>query len=335
MVSGVSLVVLAAMLQGIFMLPMPWMRNWKWEHIWLAFSLAGMLVCNWIFTLLFVPHAAVIFTAVPPRDLLILIGFGIAWGIGAVMFGLGMDMLGLTLGYPLIMGLNAAVGTFIPLVSTYGREMFAGRRVLIAAGLAIAIAGISACSLAGAWREKSSARKENVSRSRFISVLIIACASGFLSCLPNLGLAFGASVIQMARQQGVSAAFAGNAVWFIFFTFGGFINVLYCCWLMGRRRNTCLLIGATRGSNWLLGLLMGILWISGFYLYAVGTARLGTDGVSIGWPIMVALSMGAGVLCGLSRGEWNGAPRRAKALLSSGLALIVLAVVIIPMGSAR
>lgn len=327
--------VLAAMVQGIFMLPMPWMRQWKWEHIWLAFSLAGMLVFNWIFTLLFVPHPAAIFAAVPPRDLLILIGFGIAWGVGAVMFGLGMDMLGLTLGYPLIMGLNASVGTFVPLVSTYGPELFAGRRVLIAVGLAIAIVGISACSLAGAWRESTAPKKENASRSRFIAGLMIASASGFLSCLPNLGLKFGASTIQAARQQGVSTAFAGNAVWFIFFTFGGIINVLYCCWLMSRRKNTSLLIGAGRGKNWLWGLVMGILWISGFNLYAVGTARLGTDGVSIGWPIMVALSMGAGVMCGLSRGEWNGTPTRAKALLSSGLALIVLAVIIIPMGTAR
>jgi L-rhamnose-H+ transport protein len=301
----------------------------------LAFSLAGMLVCNWIFTLLFVPHAAAIFAAVPPRDLLILIGFGIAWGIGAVMFGLGMDMLGLTLGYPLIMGLNASVGTFVPLVSTYGREIFAGRRAFIAVGLAIAIAGISACSLAGAWRQSTATEKEKVSRSRFTWGLIVACASGFLSCLPNLGLTFGSSVIRTAQQQGVSPAFAGNAVWFIFFTFGGIINVLYCSWLMSRRKNTFLLIGAGRSKNWLWGLVMGILWISGFYLYAVGTARLGTDGVSIGWPIMVALSMGAGVMCGLSRGEWNGTPARAKALLSSGLALIVLAVIIIPMGTAR
>lgn len=335
MITGISLVVLAAMLQGIFMLPMPWMRHWKWEHIWLAFSLFGMLVCNWILTLFLLPHAATIFAAAPPRDLLILIGFGIAWGVGAVMFGLGMDMLGLTLGYPLIMGLNASVGTFVPLVLTYGREMFAGRRVLIAVGLAIAIAGISACSLAGAWRESTAATKGNASRPRFISGLIVASASGFLSCLPNLGLTFGANVIQTARQQGVSAAFAGNAVWCIFFTFGGIINVIYCCWLISRRRNTYLLIGAGRSKNWLWGLLMGILWISGFYLYGAGTVRLGSDGVSIGWPIMVALSMGAGVLCGLSRGEWKGAPARAKALLSSGLALIVVAVAIIPMGTAR
>ena len=101
MIVGVSLILIAAILQGIFLLPMSRARDWAWEHVWLAFSLFGMLLCNWLLTLLVLPNPLAIFAGVPRREILILAGFGLAWGAGAVLFGMAMDMLGLALGYPL------------------------------------------------------------------------------------------------------------------------------------------------------------------------------------------------------------------------------------------
>jgi L-rhamnose-H+ transport protein len=333
MVVGISLVVLAAVLQGVFLLPMSRTHQWAWEHIWLAFSLAGMLVCNWILTLILLPSPTAIYAAVPQQELVALAGFGIAWGVGAVLFGLGMDMLGLTLGYPLIMGLNASVGTFFPLLWLYGISMFAGRRLFVVAGTALAIMGIVACSVAGVRRQSTAPRAQDVSRSKFLAGLIIAIASGFLSCLPNIGLTFGTNTMQSARNLGASTAFAGNSVWFIFFTFGGIINVLYCCWLMVRHNNLRKLCGANSFANWLWALAMGAMWIGSFYLYGIGTARLGAGGGTIGWPILVSISIGVGTLSGLGSGEWKHVPANGRRLLWGGLALIILAVLIIPFGA--
>lgn len=333
MITGIGLVIVAAILQGIFLLPMARTHDWKWEHIWLAFSLAGMIVFNWILTFVSLPQPAVLYAVVPWRELAILAAFGLAWGCGAVLFGLGMDMLGLTLGYPLIMGLNASVGTFVPLVWIYGSSMFAGRRLLIAAGTAVAIAGISACSIAGARRESAAHRARVVSQSRFVPGLLIAIASGLLSCLPNIGLTFGTNTLRVARNLGASAAFASNAVWFIFFSFGGVVNLVYCCWLMMRNRNVRALFARDRAGNWCWALAMGAMWIGSFYLYGIGTAHIGTAGGTIGWPILVALSIAVGVLCGLGKGEWRDSPGNAKTLLWGGLALIVLAVLVIPFGT--
>lgn len=334
MIAGICLVIFAAVLQGVFLLPMSRTRQWAWEHIWLAFSLSGMLVCNWVLTLISLPTPAAIYGAVPQRELLALACFGLAWGVGAVLFGLGMDMLGLSLGYPLIMGLNASVGTFVPLLWLYRESIFAGRRMFIAVGTVVAITGIVACSLAGARRESSVNRVQGASRSRFFTGLIIAVASGFLSCLPNIGLTFGTNTLRAARNLGASTAFAGNSVWFIFFTFGGIVNVLYCFWLMVRHKNLRSLFAVGSSANWLYALIMGAMWIGSFYLYGIGTVRLGASGGSIGWPILVSVSIGVGVLGGLGRGEWNHAPGNAKRLLWVGLTLIILAVMIIPFGIA-
>jgi L-rhamnose-H+ transport protein len=133
--------------------------------------------------------------------------------------------------------------------------------------------------------------------------------------------------------MGASAAFAGKAVWCIFFTFGGLVNILYCCWIMVRHKNVRALFGAAGLANCGWALAMGATWIGSFYLYGIGTSLLGTAGGTIGWPILISLSIGIGVLCGLGKGEWKGAPGSAKNLLWGGLALIVVAVLIIPFGT--
>jgi hypothetical protein len=56
-----------------------------------------MIVCNWMLTLILLPAPEVIYAAVPQQELAVLGCFGIAWGAGAVLFGLSMDMLGLAL----------------------------------------------------------------------------------------------------------------------------------------------------------------------------------------------------------------------------------------------
>lgn len=334
MISGISLILIAAILQGIFLLPMSRTRRWAWEHVWLAFSLAGMLFCNWILAFLVLPNPIITYGAVPGREILILACFGLSWGAGAVLFGLAMDMLGLALGYPLIMGLNASIGTFVPLLWFDGSSMFQGRKLWISVGTIVAIAGISACSVAGARRQSSAEDTGGSSRSKFVSGLMIAIASGILSCLPNIGLAYGATTIQAASNLGATPAFAGDAVWLIFFTFGGLVNVAYCCWLIVRRKNSYALFAPGSVSNWIWSLGMGAMWIGSFYLYGMGAASLGRSGSTIGWPILVSVSIAVGVLCGLGNGEWDGAPARARSLLWQGLTLIVLAVLIIPLGKA-
>lgn len=332
MIEAIILVVLAAVFQGVFLLPMSRARGWEWEHIWLAFSVTGMIACNWILTFVLLPNPAAIFAGVPRHELVTLACFGIAWGIGAVLFGLAMDMLGLALGYPLIMGLNASVGTFVPLLWTYEGAMFSGHRLFLGIGTAIAIAGISVCSVAGARRQSGIQQIDSRTGRRTLTGLAVAIASGFLSALPNIGLFYGTASVESARRLGASSALAGNAVWFIFFTFGGVVNVLYCLWLMIRHKNTHALFARAHVANWLPALAMGGMWIASFYLYGIGAAALGHGGSTIGWPIFITLSIGVGVFGGLSRGEWKGTTPQAKTLLWLGLFLIIVAVLMIPLG---
>ena len=122
-------------------------------------------------------------------------------------------------------------------------------------------------------------------------------------------------------------------MWLVFFTFGGIINILYCLGLMVRHHNLQDLFGAKSFANWRWALIMGAMWIGSFYLYGIGTARLGAGGGTIGWPILVSISIGVGTLAGLGRGEWKHVPANGRNLLWGGLAFIILAVLIIPFGA--
>jgi L-rhamnose-H+ transport protein len=333
MIVAIFLVVIAAIFLGVFLLPVSQARGWAWEHTWVSFSVLAMIALNWLLALVLLPNPVAIFKGVSQHELTVMACFGVAWGVGAVLFGRAMDMLGLALGYPLIMGVNASVGTFVPLAWTYGGAIFDGRRVLVSIGTLIAIAGITVCSIAGSRRKGGENTGKTAARDpRFVVGVAIAILSGTLSCLPNIGLSYAKETVESAHQLGASKAMAGNAVWLLFFTLGGIVNVGYCVWVMVRAKNVGLLFAAGTAKYWLLALATAAMWIASFYLYGIGAAAMGKGGNAIGWPILVTLSIAFGTLGGLSRGEWTGAPRGAKYLLWTGMALIMLAVLVIPFG---
>src|SRR5216684_8666055 len=316
---GFLLVLLAGLLQGTFILPMTLVRKWSWEHTWATFSLLGMIVFNWIITLLFVPNIFAVYAASPLRDLAILALFGLGWGVGAVLFGLGMARLGMALGYPIIMGLIASLGALIPLLVFFPQTLFTPRGLVLLAGTAIVIVGIAVCSIAGSRRTPSTT-KSNAGSSNALTVgLVIALLAGILSCLPNVGMAFAKNVTSVAETMGVSQASSGNTVWALLFTLGSVANLAYCFYLMFSKNTLREYWNGEAPRNLILSALMALMWIGSFYLYGAGAARLGRWGLVAGWPLFISISIVTGNIWGLWRGEWQGAPVSARRLLNRSL----------------
>jgi L-rhamnose-H+ transport protein len=325
---GFLLVLLAGLLQGTFILPMTLVRKWDWEHTWATFSLIGMILFNWIITLLLVPGIFAVYVASPPRDLVILALFGLGWGIGAVLFGLGMARLGMALGYPIIMGLIASLGALIPLLVFFPQTLFTSRGMVLLAGTAIVVVGIAVCSVAGS-RRTPSATKSNAVPSNSLTVgLVIAVLAGILSCLPNVGMAFAKNVTGIAETMGVSHASSGNTVWALLFTLGSVANLAYCFYLMFSKNTLREYWKAEAPRNLGLSALMALMWIGSFYLYGAGAARLGRWGLVAGWPLFISISIVTGNIWGLWRGEWQGAPASARRLLNLGLVILIVAVIV-------
>src|SRR5580704_929642 len=96
---GVGLILLGGVFLGSFTLPMKFMQRWPWEASWLIYSLAALLVFPIGTALLTLPSLADIYLHSSPRSLTAAALFGFGWGIGSVLFGIGVARLGMSVGF--------------------------------------------------------------------------------------------------------------------------------------------------------------------------------------------------------------------------------------------
>lgn len=330
LMGGLALVLVAGVLQGSFVLPMTLTRQWRWEHTWAIFSLLGMLIFNWTIGLSVLPHFVAAIISTPSVNLGALCLFGTCWGLGAILFGLGMEKLGMAVGYPVIMGLILSLGALIPLVQSGAGRFLTAPGLLLVAGTTIVLWGIVLCARASARRTEA---KNSEGASPTGAGLAIAIFAGILSCLPNVGLSNATQLTASALRLGASPSMAGNGAWVLFFTAGFVVNFLFCGVLILKRSNLALL---AREFPRNLGLVaaMSLMWIASFYLYGMGAARMGQWGAIIGWPLFISLAILVGNLWGLWRGEWRLAPLRARSQLNVGLIVVLIAVALFGLGSA-
>ncbi len=330
LVIGLAFVLLAGVFQGSFILPMTLTRKWEWEHSWAVFSLLGMLVFNWAIGAAVLPGLPAAIRMTDPAGIYALLLFGACWGVGAILFGLGMKRLGMAVGYPVIMGLILSVGALIPLVQSGAGQLTTAPGVLLLAGTLIVLSGIILCS-----RAAGSNTSNDTERPPFVAGagLTIALFAGIFSSLPNIGLNNAARLTESATRLGAAPELAGNAAWVVQFTAGFVVNFVYCAILMVRRRNAAFILHhAPRNLSLVAG--MALMWILSFYLYGLGATLMGRWGPIIGWPVFISLAILVGNLWGLWRGEWKSASPSARARLSRGLLVILGALVLFGLGSA-
>ena len=77
---------------------------------------------------------------------------------------------------------------------------------------------------------------------------------------------------------------------------------------------------------------MGAMWISCIMLYGAGASCLGKLGTTIGWLILMAVTVLVGNLWGLATGEWKQAPKKAQRRMIQGLLVLVCSVILVGLG---
>jgi L-rhamnose-H+ transport protein len=336
-VAGVLLALLGGMFNGIFALPMRMMHKWKWENTWLVYSLVGMVLFPWIVAWLLTPHLGQVLGAAP---LLLIGGFGLAWGIGSVFFGMGINLLGLGLGLALIMGIIAGVGSLIPMFVLEPAKAATRAGAFIFGGNALLILGIAFCARAGGMRERlrkqaqsaSEVPESSTKRSSLLTGLLVAILSGLFSAMLNFSFAFSGQVQEQAVQLGASPATAGVVIFAIAVSTGYFANLAFCLWKI-RGKGWEAFRAPHTGLYWGGAVLMGVLWFSSWIVYVVGASYLGASGKFIGWPVLMGGTIITSNIAGWLAGEWKGADRKILAHLIIGVLIILGAVVCIAQGN--
>lgn len=323
---GIAAVLVGGVLNGSFVAPMKKMTRWEWENIWFAYSLFGLLVVPWAAALATVPHLGSVLGGASPEAIWLVLLFGFGWGIGSVLFGLGVARMGLAVGYGLILGINAPVGTFLPLIVLHREQLHTSRGTSLIAGTLVVVIGIVLCAIAGRMREKTPKQIEG-----FFIALLICVLAGIFSPMLNFSLAFGDELLKRALAAGATRDMASNAIWPLCLTAGLIANAGYAAILL-KRNKSWKLFAAGGTSHWLLGALMGLLCFGSFIVYGAGANALGSLGAVIGWPLFMSMALITSNALGWLSGEWKDAPPNAGWLSLGGIAVLIIAITVIALG---
>lgn len=318
MALGILLALFSGVCNGLFTTPMKLIPRWKWENIWLVFILTACLALPPVVALATVNGLGAVLAASPGGAVGAALAFGFAWGFGAILFGLTVDRLGVSLANSLVIGLSSAAGSLVPLLVA-GSFRLEARQLVLFAGIAAFLGGVALCGAAGRMRDQS-ARAE-VCWSGYL----FAAGSGVLSAVFNIGYSLAQPIAAAGRGLGESQFGATNCIWVLMLGAGALPNLAYCGRLMRRNRTAGLLAGPQPSRTWGLAVLMGVLWGASIFLYGAATPLLGDIGPSIGWPLSLATGLLVANLMGLWLGEWRGAPARAAARMRLGIVLLLAA----------
>ena len=332
-VSGLAVVFLAGILNGSFAAPMKRIAGWHWENSWMVFAISGLLVFPWIVTFATVPNVAGVYAGASSSTLTKVLLFGLLWGVGATLFGLGISRVGMALGFALILGITASFGSLLPLAILHSDQLLARRGLALIAGTVVMLLGLVFLALAGRTRERDLGTEAGA-RSGFTLGLIICIFSGIFSSMLNFSFVFGDELRLRALQFGAGNSMAANPIWALTVT-GGFVaNFIYCVYQLNKNRTWGGFRGGPAVANWPLGISMGLLWFGGTVIYGVGATSLGTLGGVVGWPIFMTIDIIAALFWGAVTGEWKGASRQAAIYNWTGVVILLIAIAVISAGNA-
>ena len=338
--AGALLAILSGIMNGSFTLPMRFLGRWEWENVWSLFIISSCLLLPVAIVSLSAPQSWTLLAGAPAHAVWAAVLTGFAWGFGAIMFGQSVSAIGISLANTFVLAISSALGSLLPLLILSPAKLFQHAGQMIVIGVLIEIIGIVFCGKAGLLREKAvgvdakTERGDLVGRARPLWVaLLLVIGSGILSAVFNIGFTLAQPIADYGLRSGLSQFASTNLIWIIMLMAGSVANLGFCFYLLIKNRSMGKF--AQRGSAQLFSfaLLMGLLWGGSIFVYGAAVPRLGALGTAIGWPLSLATGLLIANAIGVALGEWRKAPQRARGWMFSGIAVLLVAIVVLSRAS--
>jgi L-rhamnose-H+ transport protein len=339
-----------------FYVPYRGVRRWSWEIFWLTGGIFSWLLAPWLFASIQTNDLLGVMAQVPPKTVGLCVMFGVLWGFGGLTYGLTMRYLGLSLGMAVVLGLCTVFGTLIPPIwsrATSPTSCWPRLGPDHPAGPA-GHPGRHRRRRLGRRQEgrRPVARAEEgaVAEFDFSKGIAVAVFSGIMSACFAFGLSAGEPIKALSAAAGTGPLWTGLPT-LCLVMFGGLItNGLWCAWLIFKNRSAGQWLGAVSPAeaadkpetaalkrspllaNYLLCAVAGTAWYFQFFFYTMGESQMGRFGFS-SWTLHMASIIIFGTLWGFAFREWKDARPRVKAMVWTGVALLVGATVIIGYGN--
>jgi L-rhamnose-H+ transport protein len=95
--AGFVIVFFAGSIMGTNLVPLKWIRVWKWENFWFVYSIMSLLIVPICIAFIFVPHLGAVYSSIPPSTMVKPFLYGVLWGIAQLGAGISVDKIGLAL----------------------------------------------------------------------------------------------------------------------------------------------------------------------------------------------------------------------------------------------
>ncbi len=348
--TGTIMVICAGILNGMFALPMKRTSKWAFENIWLVYSVIAMLVMNCLVVSLSIPHLGQVYSQSGWAPVSMALGFGLLWGLANVFFGQGVSLVGISLTFPICLGLSTSLGTLVPMLRT-PRLFLTLPGELTSVGVAIILAGVVVYAFAGNLKARqgaadaavasadgasanASTSSERPGRGVFLKGLTVVIISGLLDPCLNFAFNFGDPIRRSASAAGASPGSEADAIWAPVLLGSLIVNIAYCSMLLHRNNTWRNFRLKGIASYWFMASLMGIAWMLSITLYGRGALRMGPLGGSIGWAVFYSCIILGSSLCGVGTGEWKEGRGRPVRLMWFGLTLLLVAVCVLASANA-
>lgn len=339
---------------GSFYIPYNKVKGWSWETYWLVGGLFSWLVVPPLAAWLTIPNFTSIIAATPFSTLSWTFFWGVLWGVGGLMYGLGMRYLGMSLGNSVLLGFTSAFGALAPpiyydIAKIPGKITFTdllnntwGNVVLV--GVVLCLAGIYICGKAGYQKERElpdEKKKESVKDFNLQKGLVVCIISGILSAGFNYGIEAGAPMAETANMlwkaahpsENINFLFRNNVIYVVLLWGGLSTNFIWCMILNTKNRSFGDYTNkkAPLVANYLFCALAGTTWFLQYLFYGMGESKLGNGASS--WILHMAFIILVANCWGFALREWNGVSKKTRNTIIIGIITIILAVIVVGYGN--
>lgn len=323
-----------------FYVPSHKLKKWAWETYWITLGFVAWMVMPTVGGLLTTPDLWAIVGGSPRSAMLGSYIYGVLWGFGGLMCGLGLRYLGLALGQSISLGVCAIFGTIVPaaLDRKLGMLFTTVPGLVVLLGFLVCVAGIACCGFAGVLKERlltEEEKKESVKEFAAVKGLLLAIFGGVMSACMALAINAGHPIADAATKTGTAKVFSNIPI-FVFALGGGFTTNFVSAMILGSRNKSLgdytLRPPSTLLFNYFLALISGLMWYGQFFFYGMGTTKMGKFDFA-SWSIHMASIIIFSNLWGLWLKEWAHVNHRTRVYLWLGIITLLISVIMIGIGN--
>ncbi|MGB5434413.1 MAG: L-rhamnose/proton symporter RhaT [Maribacter sp.] len=337
MTEGVLWAIFAGLMLGLYALPEKFTKGFKYENTWSLFFLLTMFVVPIIASISLINGFGEIFGNMPV-DIWIKMGLSsFLWGIGVMMWSKAINHIGLSLGFSIFIGTVILIGSLLPFIV----DGLPPNNVLIIIllGILVVLLGVILNGKAGLTREKDESKlkeneEEKSEKGSMTTGILIAVIGGLLATGFSYANAVGRPYLHEASvAQGNADWITAVAIMFPIFISGGIVMTAYFLWQLNKKKAWGDFKSSSFGKNFFLILIMAVFHYAASALFAFAASKLGASGNTVGYAIFNTASVATAIVSGIITLEWVKASAKARNILYTGLACMIIGIVIIAYGN--